>query len=306
MVAFAAIRAGEAFVLLYAEDKLTPVLDRIEARLKGFGTNLLKMSAAIGGIGAGVAIGLAPAVKAASDLAETDSKLDQVFGGSARSARQWADNFGREVGRSQASVRAFLSDAQGLIVPMGVDEQGAAEISKTMTRLAVDLASFNNTSDESAFLALRSGITGESEPLKRYGILLTEAATKAQLLEQNIDPKNATSAEKVYARLAIITAATSAAQGDATRTAGSMVNQVKALSAAGSDLAATIGEAVMPVVLPLTRALTTGVRTVADFAKEHETLVKVVAIAATVVVGLTAAAAALLATLATGVLLLGT
>ena len=94
-------------------------------------------------------------------------------------------------------------------------------MSKQITALATDLASFNNLADDDVLRDLHAALTGSGEVMKKYGVIVSEAAVKQELLNQGLDPKNATEQQKVMARLAIIMRGTTAAQGDAARSAGS-------------------------------------------------------------------------------------
>jgi hypothetical protein len=294
------IKAGRAYIELYVnQSQLVKGLQAAQKRLAGLSSSISGISAGFtkaGGVGLAfsglIAAGLGGAVAAASDLQETMSKFDVVFGDRASAVKEWGDTFAGEVGRSEKQVAGFLAGAQDLFVPLGFEPGAAEEMSKQVTQLAVDLASFNNSTDEAAMNDLQAALTGSGEVMKKYGVIVSEAAVKQEMLNQRLDPKNATEVQKVQARLNIIMRGTTAAQGDAARTSGSFANALKSVRAMISDTAAEIGTALLPDLASLladVRKVLGGVR---DWAKENAGLIvsvaKLVAITAAGSIGLLA------------------
>ena len=245
-----AIRAGKAFVELFADDtRLVRGLRAAQSKLRNFGRMITTVGAGLFGIGAATASAFIPAIKAASSLEEVTSKFGVVFGENSAAMLQWGDEFAGQMGRSKRQIREFLSGSQDLLVPMGIESGAAEEMSKTLTGLAIDLASFNDgISDDDAMRDLQAALTGSGEVMKKYGVLLDQAAVNQELFNQGLDPTNATNAQKAQARLNIILGATTAAQGDAIRSSGTFANQMKRLKGLAEDLGASIGSAILPVV----------------------------------------------------------
>ena len=272
-----AIRAGKAFVEIYGDDsKLQQTLGQIQGRLRRFGNTVAAVGTKLLALGTAGASAFGIAIKAASDLQETMSKFDTVFGDASAAAKAWSDDFAQQVGRSKREIAGFLASAQDLFVPLGFDPTKAEALSKTITGLAVDLASFNNKTDADAMNDLQAALTGSGEVMKKYGVILNEAAVKQELFNMGLDPKNASETEKVMARLNIILAGTTAAQGDAIRTADSFANQAKRLKGELEDAAATIGTALLPVVTPLVTKAADAGRAFGKWASENkETVVQV-------------------------------
>lgn len=198
-------------------------------------------------LAAGIVAFMAQAIKKASDLQETLNKFNVVFGTNAQAMESWGTQFAKQMGRSRAETLKFMADMQGFVVPMGVDPQQAMQMSQALTQLSYDLASFNNVSDEEAFTALMSAISGESEPMKRFGVIVNETAVKAELLKRGLDPTTANEAQKAMARYNIILQGTAMAQGDVERSSDSYANRLKALQAAWDDLSAEMGTMFLPV-----------------------------------------------------------
>ena len=274
MAAAQGIRAGRAFVELFADDsKLVRGLKAAQRRLRAFGASVRAMGAKMLAVGSLVAGPLAFSVKAASDMEETMNKFNVVFGASAKVVKAWGDTFGAQVGRSKQQIADFLAGTQDLLVPIGFESGAATEMSKQLTGLAVDLASFNNKADADVLRDLHAALTGSSEVMKKYGVIVNETAVKQELLNQGIDKNKATEQQKVMARMAIIMRGTVAAQGDATRSAGSFANQMKALRAKVSDAAVEIGSALLPVITPLVTKITEAVQIAAAWIKRNQALV---------------------------------
>ena len=111
MAAAQGIRAGRAFVELFADDsKLVRGLKAAQRRLRNFGASVRAMGAKMLAVGSLVAGPLAFSVKAASDMEETMNKFNVVFGASAKVVKEWGDSFGAEVGRSKQQIADFLAE----------------------------------------------------------------------------------------------------------------------------------------------------------------------------------------------------
>ena len=206
---------------------------------------------AIAGGAAFVAFG-AKAISAASDFEESAAKIGEIFGDAADSVFDFADDAAQALGQSKQSVL----DAAGTFGTFGKAAGLAGEdlsiFSNDFTALASDLASFNNTSPEEAVQALGAALRGESEPLRRYGILLDDASMRQKALELGIisTTKNAlTPQQKILAAQALIFEQSSDAQGDFERTSGSLANQQRILQAELENVTVEIGQKLLPVAV---------------------------------------------------------
>jgi len=274
MASAGAVRAGKAFVELGLDkDPLVRGLKSAGADLKRFGASMTAVGKKFMALGGAILAPISFAVKKASDMQETMSKFETVFGNAAKGVKRWGDELAGQVGRSRQQIASFLASSQDLFVPLGFDPQQAQEMSKTLTKLAIDLASFNNMADADAMRDLQAALTGSGEVMKKYGVIVSEAAVKQELLNQNIDPKTATDTQKVMARLNIILAGTTAAQGDAQRTAGSFANQLKRLWANVTDVAGAIGEALLPILTELAQEINAVAAPLTKWVQENQDLI---------------------------------
>ncbi|RIK80168.1 MAG: hypothetical protein DCC68_11445 [Planctomycetota bacterium] len=273
-----AIRAGRAFVELFTkDDELRKGLSRAQTMIAGFAKRVDAVGTKLLQLGTFAAAPFAFAIKAASDLEETMNKFNVVFGRSADVVKEWSDTFAGEIGRSKQQIADFLASSADLFKPLGFAVADATEMSKQVTKLAIDLASFNNKADDEPLRDLHAALTGSGEVMKKYGVIVSEAAVKQELLNRAIDPKNATEMEKVMARWNIILAGTKDAQGDAARSAESFANKAKTLQGELSNTAAAIGKELLPVVTPLLAQVTAAVKQFADWAAVNKETVQVVA-----------------------------
>jgi hypothetical protein len=248
---------------------LTKGLASVRQELSQVGSQMMSIGARTVAMGSAIIGSLAAPIKMAADFEESISKFRFMFGDAADSAKAWGDEFAAQVGRSQAQIVEFMGNAQALLVPIGFEGDTATGMSKQLTELAVDLASFYNTTDADAMRDLQSALVGSSETMLKYGVIANEAAVKQELLNNSIDPTEATNLQKVQARYNIILRDTIAAQGDATRTSGSATNQFRALRASVSDLAINIGNAVLPVVSRLLKDVVGLIKPLGDLASRN-------------------------------------
>jgi hypothetical protein len=190
------------------------------------------------------------AITGASDLEESGSKVGVVFGDAASSVRQFAADASSGLGQSEAQALAATGTFGNLLRAVGLTEEVSADLSTSMVELASDLASFNNTSVDEALEALRSGLVGETEPLKRFGVNMNEATLKAKALELGLSNGKDVldSNAKAQSAYALIMEQTALAQGDFERTSDGLANQQKILAAQWSEMSTTVGQHLLPAV----------------------------------------------------------
>lgn len=193
-----------------------------------------------------------------SDAQETASKFRTVFGRETENATRKLDAFSKASGTSKFALREQAAQFQALIRPMGLSSKAAGNMSVGMTKLATDLASFNNTSVEDAITALQSGLVGEAEPMRKFGVQLSAVRVEAYAYAKGIAKQGAelTAAQKAQASYGIIMQDTKLAQGDAVRTADSFANQLKRLKSQVIDGATALGVMMLPAATKVVGALT--------------------------------------------------
>lgn len=151
--------------------------------IKSKAANLLgKIGIGLSVVGMGVAV--KQCIALASEAEEMQNKFDTVFSGMTNTVEDWAKKYADSIGRSTNDVKTYLADAQNLMVGfMGTENRQAAyEMSKNMTTLAMDLASFANIDEGIAINAMQKAVMGETESAKTLGAVLTDV-TRAQAME---------------------------------------------------------------------------------------------------------------------------
>lgn len=193
---------------------------------------------------------LVDAVGQATDVAESTSKVGVVFGDASQSVLDFAANASTALGQSQAQALEATGTFGNLLRAVGLNERASADMSTQMVTLASDLASFNNADPTEVLDALRSGLVGETEPLKRFGINLTAAAVQAKAVEMGLIGANdeLDAQSKTAATAALIMEQTTLAQGDFARTSTGLANRQRILKAQFADVSAEIGGVLLPIV----------------------------------------------------------
>ncbi len=149
----------------------------------GFARSIAFASTAFLG-GAGLTFALRGAIKGASDLSEEINKSKVVFGSASQIILRWSQGTAVSLGIARAEALKFAGTFGNMLVPMGFARDEASKMSKGLVNLAADMASFNNAAPVEVLEALRAGLAGETEPLRRFGVFLNEAriaATAASL-----------------------------------------------------------------------------------------------------------------------------
>lgn len=238
-------------------------LEQANRQLSLFGRTVNKSFANLGATLGGVfALGaitdqVGQMVSAASDLNESMSKSSVVFGANAKDVQEWSATAVKSMGMTQQAALEAAGTYGNLFQAFGLGRPEATKMSTVLVQLAADLASFNNTSVDDAIQALRSGLSGETEPLKRFGVALTDARLKQEALNMGIyDGKGILSAaQKAQASYALILKDTRLAQGDFNRTADGAANSMKSLTAAFQQSQAIVGGALLRSIMDLGDAL---------------------------------------------------
>ena len=207
----------------------------------------LPAAAALGGL----AVAAFGAAKMASDFNEETSKTAIIFGDATTSIMDFSKTAATSLGQSQTEALKAAGTFGVLGKAAGLTGTDLGNMAVKFTTLATDLASFNNTSPEDAVLALGAGLRGEAEPLRRFGILLNDAALRTKALELGLvkTTKDAlTPQNKSLAAQAIILEQTTLQQGDFARTADGAANKQRILTAQIKDAKTNIGKGFLPVM----------------------------------------------------------
>lgn len=209
------------------------------------------------------------AIDIASSLTEVENVVRTTFGKYESLVNDFAANSIQKFGMSELSVKQFASRFQAMGVAMGFSQGKMADMSVNLTKLTADMASFYDVEQSAVAEDLASIFTGQTRPLRTYGLDLTQATLKEWALTQGIEAnfKTMTQAEKAMLRYQYVMANTSAAQGDFARTADTWHNQVTVLKQSFQQLAGIIGGSLINAFKPFIKALNSVLQKVIAFAE---------------------------------------
>lgn len=212
---------------------------------------------------------LKEAIDISSDLTEVQNVVDVTFGNMKQKVEDLASVSVTEFGMSELTTKQIASRFQAMGTAMGFTQEKMSDMSIGLTKLAADMASFYNVEQEAVAKSLQSVFTGETEPLRKYGIDLTNATLQEWAMKRGIDAKVAsmTQAEKTMLRYQYVMESTSAAQGDFARTSGTWANQLRVLTQSFKALGAIVGEVLINAFKPFITALNKVMQKVIQFAR---------------------------------------
>lgn len=249
-------RLAELFIDITTNDKqaLTGI-GRVQGAFAGLGSKLLALG---GTIGAGMF--LQKAITGASSLNETLSKTGVVFGGSAKQVIAQAESMSRSFGLGRTEMLNAASVFGLMAKGAGMDQDAAAGFSNQLVKLAADASSFYEVPLDVALQKIRAGLSGESEPLREFGVFLSDAAVKAEAARLGLGGLRGelTEGEKILARQSLITKGLSDANGDLTRTADSAANQMKKAAGMVTRFQEDLGQALLPAFVTMLQSATEG------------------------------------------------
>ncbi len=223
--------------------------------------NVLKTSLKVGAVAIGaIAAAATPliyAVKQASDFNETLNKTKVVLGDAADAVVAFADTAASKIGLSKTEALNAASTFAIFGKSANLSGESLAGFSTELTTLAADFGSFYNASNEDAITAIGAALRGESEPIRKFGILLNDATLKERAFAMGLikTTKGAlTPQNKVLAAQAEILAQAqkTGSMGDFAATlGGSLPNQIKVLQSNFSNLSTDLGKEFLPVAFEL-------------------------------------------------------
>jgi hypothetical protein len=189
-------------------------------------------------------------VGGASDLNETMSKSNVVFGDNSEQIHRWAKNAEQSMGLSQQAAESNANGLGLLFTQVGLGTQAASKMSQSWVQLAVDLGSFNNADPTEILIAMQAATRGEYDSLQQFVPMINAAAVeqKALALSGKASNKELNEQDKLLAINALMFEQTGAAQGDFARTSEGVANQAKIMKAELENSAAAVGSALLPAL----------------------------------------------------------
>jgi hypothetical protein len=253
-------------------------LNQLGMKARSTGEVLNKMSRRATLMFASVAAGANVAVQAASDFAETTSKVKVVFGDQAKAIEEYAKTADVSYGLSQRAAMDAATTFALFGQSAGLADKDLTKFTTDLVSLSSDFASFYNTSPADAITAIGAALRGENEPIRRYNVLLDAMTMKQEALRLGIikNTKDAlTPQQKVLAANSLIFKQSTKAQGDFARTSEGLANQQRILTAQFENLKVELGIELIPYMLVLVKKL----KEVLVFVKDNKGAVQKLAVA---------------------------
>lgn len=209
------------------------------------------------------------AMETASGLVEVQNIIDVTYGDFKNKIEDLAKVSITDFGMSELTAKQISSRFQAMGTAMGFAQGEMADMSVNLTKLAADMASFYNAKQEDVARSMQSIFTGETEPLRKYGLDLTQATLQEWALKQGLDAnmQSMSQMEKTMLRYRYVLANTGAAQGDFLRTSESWANQVRILKQNFEQLASVIGGVLINAFKPVVKAINSAMGAIIAFAK---------------------------------------
>lgn len=251
-------------ILIKAQDEASSQIKKIADTTKAVGDGAKSSIGGVQALGAavksalGTLIGIAAAVEGlrkslqlASDAQEATSKTMQVFRNNTAGLKSSIDELTKSYGMSTLEATKAIGAMGDLFKPLGFAEQDALKLSETAVKLARDLASFNNLDTEDVLRDIQSALVGNTEAVRKYGVVLNETTLAQAAVNAGLDPKNLTPAQKSWLIMQEIIRSNKDALGDYQRTQDSFANTMRRLQTVAVEIGTAFGSVVMEAIQPL-------------------------------------------------------
>jgi hypothetical protein len=244
------------------------------ARFAGaFGVSIKGLRTVIAGVVSARALtGLANLAGEASDLNETISKSQNIFGKNAKAIENWANTAANSMGISKQAALDGAAAFGNFFDQIGIGGKESVKMSKGLVQLSSDLASFNNADPAQVMEAFQSATRGEYDSLQAFIPTVNAATvqTEALRITHKKSVKDLTEADKATALYALAQRDAGKAAGDFGRTSDGLANQQRKLKANVANLRTQIGAALLPAFQQMAKVLNDQViPPVAAFVSKH-------------------------------------
>lgn len=239
---------------------------QLEGSFNGAGSSLGSLTSAVKGFGIAAVAAFAvdkvvafskECINLGSDLTEVQNVVDVTFGSMSKQVNEFAKGAINNYGLSETMAKKYMGTFGAMSKAFNFSTAQAYDMSAALTGLSGDVASFYNISQDEAYTKLKSVFTGETEPLKDLGVVMTQNALDAYALANGYGKTTSkmTEQEKVALRLAFVQEKLALASGDYSRTSGQWANQVRTLTLQWQQFKATVGQGLINLFTPVIKVL---------------------------------------------------
>ena len=235
---------------------LENTVSRSTSKMSGLFSKLGKAAIAAFSVKAIVDFGK-QAVSVASDLQEVENVVVTAFGGMSAEVEKWSKTTVDKFGMSELSAKRTASTYMAMSKGLGLAGEQAADMAMKVAERTGDIASFYNMSQQESDTMMKSIWTGETESLKRIGVVMTQTNLDAFALANGFGKTTdaMTQSELVMLRYRYVMEQTSLAAGDFEKTSGSWANQTRVLSERFKELLGVLGSGLLQVLTPVVQFL---------------------------------------------------
>lgn len=211
-------------------------------------------------------------IKIASDFQESAQRFGIVFGDQMEKGQAAVNELTNSYNMSTKSAQTYLAGVQDLLVPLGVASGKAADLSSKIVKLAADMESAYNVPLADVMRDIQSALVGNSETVRKYGVVINEATIKEEAMKSGLIGLNGelSNAAKVQATYNLIVNSTATAQGDVARSTDTYAYAVRKLKVQWEELQTTIGGIALPSATGGLGGLTEQIKRLNDFMKENK------------------------------------
>jgi len=269
-------------ILLTAQEQTRAAFDAVNKRMTGMASAANLLKGAFAGMLAGVSIGavvsgINQVADAASNMQETVSKINTLFGGAQGAVlEEWASGAAKSMGLAKQEALDAVGTMGNMFLQLGANTQKASDLSTGMVDLSADIASFHNVAGgaNEVLGAMQAAFRGEYDALQRYIPTINAAAVEQAALAETgkKSAKELTNLEKAMAAYTIITRDAGAATGDFERTSEGLANQQRTLESHLANITARIGTGVVPGYTSAAGALNDWIEKNDEFSRQIDTL----------------------------------
>lgn len=270
-------------------------LNTLSGKMKAHKASFIKMAAAGAAAMGALTVGAAFAVKEAAKAEGSYNKFNTVFGEHKEDMLDFVKDLRKEMPTATHDIVRLAADLQDLLVPLGLSREKATEMSKGFLDVANKIAAFNDVEPTEVLEAIKSGLAGSSEPLKRFGVNALETALetralKDELLEEGQAFKDLEPEVKMQIRsqalLAQIIDNSSDAISGFEKNNDSFIRRQQGLNASITETKEALGKALLPMIDKILKKVLPFVESIKDWTSKHEKLSPILVIAGIALAGL--------------------
>lgn len=222
-------------------------LDRSLATMGREAANFAAPIQAASGVALGAIVGFS--INAAKRAEAVNGAFEQTFRAMPAEANKSVSAISNDFQRLETDLKDRFTQMQSVLVALGVNADQSLKVVDALSRRSLDIAAFKDVDDARAFQAVISGITGETEPLKAFGIVVSETAVKAELLRLGFkgNAEQASEGAKAIARANIILARSKEMHGQVARESETLSEQQKRTNTTFTQAAEVFGQQFLPI-----------------------------------------------------------